>query len=110
MANLPVTTKSTPSLQNMIVKWTKTALANLEAIAGYIEKDSPLRARTFIVEIRQKTNALLEFPAMGRPGRILGTRELVVHENYIIPYRVRGGVIQILRVHHVAMRFLAQKK
>jgi toxin ParE1/3/4 len=43
-----------------------------------------------------------QFPAIGRPGRWPGTRELVVHENYIIPYRVKDGVVQIIRVHHVA--------
>ncbi len=93
------------SLLNMAVKWNKTALANLAAIAEYIEQDSPIRAQSFVLELREKVNALVQFPAMGHPGRVLGTRELVVHENYIVPYRLRGDVVQVLRVHHVAKRW-----
>lgn len=89
----------------MAVKWTKTALANLVAIIGYIEKDNAERAKSFALEIQAKTNSLAEFPGIGRPGRVIGTRELVIHPNYIIPYRVRGGVVEILRVQHVARRW-----
>lgn len=89
----------------MAVKWTKTALANLVAIVEYIEQDNPERAKSFALEIQSKTNSLTEFPDMGRPGRVVGTRELVIHPNYIIPYRVRGEVVEILRVQHVARRW-----
>lgn len=89
----------------MTVRWSKTALSNLAGIVEYIERDNFERAKSFAQEIREKTKVLEEFPGMGRPGRVLGTRELVVHENYIIPYRVRGGVVELLRVHHVAKRF-----
>ena len=88
----------------MPVKWTKTALANLVAIVEYIEKDNAERAKSFALEIRAKTNSLAEFPGVGRPGRVIGTRELVVHPNYIVPYRVRGDIVEILRVQHVARR------
>ena len=89
----------------MAVKWTKTALANLVAIVEYIEKDNVERARSFALEIQSKTNSLVSFPSMGRPGRVIGTRELVIHPNYIIAYRVRGDVGEILRVQHVARRW-----
>ncbi|MFC3110844.1 type II toxin-antitoxin system RelE/ParE family toxin [Undibacterium arcticum] len=42
---------------------------------------------------------------MGRPGRVIGTRELVIHPNYIIPYRMSGDVVEVLRVQHVARRW-----
>lgn len=89
----------------MTVSWTKKALANLAAIVEYIERDNADRAKSFAQEIRAKTNSLEEFPGMGRAGKVMGTRELVVHENYVIPYSVRGGVVVILRVHHVARRW-----
>lgn len=73
----------------MAVRWTKRALASLVPIAAHIEHDNLARATTFIKELRAKTEMLAEFPAMGRPGRVTGTRELAVHENYIVPYRVR---------------------
>ena len=89
----------------MAVKWTKRALANLVAIIEYIEKDNPERAKSFALEIQVKTNSLAEFPGIGRPGRVMGTRELVIHPNYVIPYRVRAGIVEILRVQHVARRW-----
>ena len=89
----------------MIVKWSKTALANIAIITEYIERDNSARAKTFAQEIRQKTNMLAEFQGIGRPGRVLGTRELIVHENYIVPYRVRGDQVQILRVLHVKRKY-----
>ena len=40
---------------------------------------------------------------MGRPGRVPGTRELVVPgTRYLVPYRVTGDTLQILRVYHGA--------
>ena len=85
----------------MALKWTKTALAKLVAIVEYIEKDNAERAKTFALEIQAKTNSLAEFPGIGRPGRVIGTRELVILPNYIIPYRMRGEVVEVLRVQHV---------
>ena len=89
----------------MAVKWTRTALANLAAIVEYIEKDNVERAKSFTLEIRGKTHSLADFPGLGRPGRVVGTRELVIHPNYIIPYRIRGDAVEILRVQHVARRW-----
>jgi toxin ParE1/3/4 len=89
----------------MAVKWTKTALANLVAIVEYIEKDNAERAKSFALEIQEKTNSLADFPGIGRPGRVIGTRELVIHPNYIIPYRMRDDVLEILRVQHAARRW-----
>lgn len=86
----------------MEIRWTRKALENLDAIAAYIAQDNPVRAGSFIGEIKKKTELLAQFPALGRPGRVPGTRELVVHENYVLPYRVKDGMVQIIRVHHVA--------
>jgi toxin ParE1/3/4 len=45
-------------------------------------------------------------PHMRRPGRVPGTRELVIAQTpYIVPYRVQCGSIQILRVYHGARRW-----
>jgi toxin ParE1/3/4 len=88
----------------MSVKWLKVALRNLGDIADYIAQDSPERATTFVQEIRLKTNLLADFPSVGRAGRVVGTRELVVHKNYIVVYRMKAGHIEILRVRHVAQK------
>lgn len=86
----------------MALRWTRKALENLDQIAAYIGQDNPTRASSFVGEIKEKTELLLAFPALGRPGRVPGTRELVVHENYVVPYRVKGDTVQIIRVQHVA--------
>jgi toxin ParE1/3/4 len=45
-------------------------------------------------------------PAAARPGRVAGTRELViVGTPYIVPYRVKADVIQIITVLHGAQRW-----
>ena len=49
---------------------------------------------------------LKEHPAVGRPGRVAGTRELLVTGTpYILPYRVAGDVLEVLRVLHSARRW-----
>jgi toxin ParE1/3/4 len=68
----------------------------------YDIQDNPARAASFVGEIKEKTERLLTFPALGRPGRVPGTRELVVHENYVVPYRVKDDAVHILRVQPVA--------
>jgi addiction module RelE/StbE family toxin len=46
---------------------------------------------------------LVQFPEMGRPGRIEGTRELVISRTpYIAAYRILGETVRILRVLHGA--------
>ncbi len=86
----------------MELRWTRKALVNLDQIAAYIGQDNPSRANAFVGEIKEKTELLMAFPSLGRPGRVPGTRELVVHENYVMPYRVKGDIVQIIRVQHVA--------
>ena len=86
----------------MVIKWTKTALASVDEIAGFIAKDNPTRATSFVVELQAAVTKLLAHPGMGRAGRVPGTRELVLHKNYIAIYRVRGDGVEILRLHHAA--------
>jgi addiction module RelE/StbE family toxin len=86
----------------MAVEWTRTALRNLDDIAGYIAKDNPPRAHTFVAELKEKTTKLAFFPNLGKVGRLANTRELVLHKNYIAIYRVVGDEVQILRIHHAA--------
>ena len=87
----------------MRVRWLRVALANLDAEAEYIAEDNPAAAGRVVQKILRAVDLLKENPAMGRAGRVAGTRELVVAETpYIIPYRVRGDAVEILRVFHAA--------
>jgi len=88
------------------VKWLKVALANLDAEAEYIAQNNPAAAGRVVQKILRAVNLLRKNPAMGRAGRVAGTRELVVAETpYIIPYRVRGEAVEILRVFHAARKW-----
>lgn len=90
----------------MRVEWLRTALANLNAEAEFIAQDNRGAAERVVNAILQSVNQLKKFPAVGRPGRVPGTRELVVRGTpYIVPYRVRQETIQILRVFHGARRW-----
>lgn len=85
------------------------AETDLNNIIDYIAKDNPARAETFGQELRDKTLPLAQHPKLGRtgrPGLPAFVRELVVHPNYIVFYRVLGefGTVEILRVKHAAQK------
>lgn len=91
------------------VEWTQFALQDLDAVIDYIAQDNPGRAYDFAAGIYDKTVVLEQYPEFGRPGRPglpAGVRELVVHQNYIVLYRVLAspGVVEILRVKHAAQQ------
>ena len=86
----------------MSIKWTQAALRSVDDIAAYIANDNPIRATSFVLELQEAVTKLQAHPGMGRAGRVPGTRELVLHKNYIAIYRVRGDDVEILRLHHAA--------
>jgi len=88
------------------VKWLRAARANLIAVSEHIAQDNPDAAARTVAAIVKAVETLERFPALGRPGRISGTRELVVPGTpYIVPYRVRGDVVQLIRVFHAARKW-----
>ena len=96
----------------MFVCQTPGAEADLEAIGDYIAQDDPLRAVTFVAEIRYKCNSLVDMP-LGFPliprYEHRGVRHRV-HGNYQIFYRTVGNPIariDILHVIHAARNYAA---
>lgn len=88
------------------IRWTERAVRRLGEIGGHIEKDNPAAAARVISRIVSGVDALAEQPAIGRTGRIKGTRELVLADiSYIVPYRVLSGSIEIITVMHTAQRW-----
>jgi addiction module RelE/StbE family toxin len=85
----------------MELKWTRGALQNLDSIASYIALDNPIRAQCFVRELKEKVESLQDFQ-IGRAGRVFGTKEYVLHKNYIVIYRVQNDQLQILRIQHAA--------
>ena len=93
----------------MKVIWSRRAIRHLVAARNYIAKDSPERAAAVASVILENVELLVTQPQMGRPGRVLGTRELVVPETpYIIPYRVRDEDLELIAVFHGRQRWPAK--
>ena len=89
----------------MRVRWLRKALRNLDEEASYIANDDSAAARIVVERVLNAVAMLAQQPDMGRPGRVPGTRELVVpRTRYIVPYRVRGDAVEILRVFHTSRR------
>jgi len=91
----------------MNIIWSPEAIQDLISLKSYIAEESPSGAQRIALRILYSVEHVLpNSPHMGRPGRVPGTRELVVPQTpYIVPYRVEGEAIQILRVYHSARRW-----
>jgi toxin ParE1/3/4 len=90
----------------MQIVWTEPALRDLAAARAYIARDNLPAADEQVVRVMAAVADLLQFPQIGRPGRREGTRELVIGRTpYIVPYRLRGDLIEILRVLHGRQRW-----
>jgi plasmid stabilization system protein ParE len=89
----------------MRVRWLRKALRNLDDEATYIATDDAAAARLVGKRVLDAVSSLAEQPGLGRPGRVPGTRELIVAKTrYIVPYRVRGETVEILLVFHTSRR------
>lgn len=90
----------------MRVLWTVPARSDLRDALAYVQTRNPRAATALLARIDSAVRSLADQPRRGRPGRVEGTRELVVTDTpYIVPYRIVGETIQILRVWHAARRW-----
>ncbi len=85
---------------------TRRALRRVEEIGDYISYDSPTAAEKAIGRLLSSAENLRTHPAIGRTGRIAGTRELVLADlPYIIAYRVTETRVEILTIIHTSQRW-----
>jgi plasmid stabilization system protein ParE len=90
----------------MRIVWSRRALRHLIAARAGIAEDSEQNAEVIAERILSAVGLLQTQPGMGRPGRVLGTRELVIPNTpYIIPYRVREGRLELIAVFHGKQRW-----
>jgi toxin ParE1/3/4 len=89
------------------VVWSRRAINDLRTIQAFIENNDPIAARKITLRIIDAVETMIpENPDVGRPGRVPGTRELVVARTpYIVPYQLHRGMIEVLRVYHGARRW-----
>ncbi len=89
----------------MKLVWKQLALNDRERIMDHIAKDNPQAALDLDVLFEQKADRLVEQPEMYRVGRKRGTREMVVHPNYLVIYRINNDAVEVLRVKHSAQQW-----
>jgi len=89
------------------VQWTNKAKKRLEEIEAYLAQESPTAAKKVILTIIKKTaTQLSKYPDSGKPGRLMGTRELLFSDTpYLVVYTVRNNIITILTLFHTAQNF-----
>ena len=86
--------------------FTSLAQEDLQAIKKYICCDNFKAAQDIVKHILNCAEQLTNNPSMGRAGRVLRTRELIIPKYpYILPYQVRDNNIYILRVLHTSRKW-----
>ena len=85
----------------MIVVWSPRAIGHLHELRAYIARDDPGAAGRIARILLAAVERLAELPDLGRPGRVAGTREVVVPGTpYVIPHRPRGDRLEVIAVFH----------
>lgn len=89
----------------MRLKWTRAASRDLESVEQYIVATTRTPRSTRCLKIIRRVEMLAEHPGMGRPGRVEGTRELVLGIlPYVVLYVYQGDAVIVLRVLDGAMK------
>ncbi len=90
----------------MIIRWLPQAHRNRLEQLDYIAQDNPLAAIGQDEQIERQVNLLLAHPKMGRPGRVAGTRELVVSSTpFVVIYLLQAQSIEVIRLLHSAQQW-----
>jgi toxin ParE1/3/4 len=83
------------------IVWSPRATEHLAHLRAYIARDNPKAANRIAGTLLEAAERLAELPNLGRPGRVAGTRELVVPGTpYVIPFRLRGDRLEVIAVFH----------
>jgi addiction module RelE/StbE family toxin len=90
----------------MRLRYTPRARDDIAEIHEFISLRNPVAAGNVISLIRKTAEALTQNPEIGRPGRVVGTRELaVVRYPFIVVYRTVNHEIHVLSVIHTARQW-----
>lgn len=81
-------------------------MQDLRAVWAYIAQDDPKAATRLAERLLEAAEKLPDSPGLGRPGRVIDTRELVITRTPdLVPYRVIGNAVAVLRLLHGAQRW-----
>ena len=84
------------------LEWSEEALEDIESIASYIEKDSPVYAKSVVSKLFEKAEILKEFSELGRvvpETNDKNIRELFVY-SYRLIYKIKTNTILFIAVIH----------
>ncbi len=85
--------------------WSEPAVTDVEQIVSYIAERNPGAARRIRNLIVETAARLGDHPHAYRIGRVPGTREVIVHPNYVLIYRVDVDAVRITNVFHSARQY-----
>jgi len=86
--------------------WSPEARHDLREMVLYLADKNPYTAKARYERIEDAAASLIDNPYIGRPGRVPGTRELVIpNTHYLLPYQIQPDRIEVLRVYHGARRW-----
>jgi toxin ParE1/3/4 len=84
-----------------LIRWTTEAADEFEAAVKHIQQDNPTAGRNVAQAVIDRIEQLATFPALGRPGEVKGTRELI-SPPYVVVYRSTEEIVEILHIWHGA--------
>ncbi len=95
-------------MAKLALRWTKVALGDIEQAFEFIVADArPEAAKNVIAKILSGIEQVRVFPELGRAGRVVGTRELVISTSpFFVVYREKKGAIEILAILHQSRKWL----
>ncbi|MFQ5776099.1 MAG: type II toxin-antitoxin system RelE/ParE family toxin [Kiloniellaceae bacterium] len=87
----------------MRIEWLPEAEGNRASQLAYIAERNPWAALDMGDAIEAAVARLADYPESAPPGRVPGTRELVVTGTpYVVVYRVEASAVVVLRLLHGA--------
>ncbi|MDR0781388.1 MAG: type II toxin-antitoxin system RelE/ParE family toxin [Pseudomonadales bacterium] len=96
----------------MKVRWTLAATQDRAEIVEYIAADNPLAALKIDALFSEAAARLGDFPRLGSPGKIPGTRELIPHDNYRLVYEIDDAelTVWVMALVHTARQWPPAKR
>jgi toxin ParE1/3/4 len=86
--------------------WLPRAQGDLAGIIEYIAQDNPFAAKRMQQRLDDAVLSLSEHPYLfARSARMPSCREIVVHPNYILIYRVGAVSIDVVRIVHARQQY-----
>jgi toxin ParE1/3/4 len=88
------------------IVWSADAEDDTAEIIQYVGERNPLAAEKLWDLLHDSVLPLSEHPYLYRKSeRVPGTREIVVHPNYVVVYQVTASTIDVLRVLHSRQQY-----